>query len=213
MGGSFVKTCSSFKYGWFPGIVNMTGTTICQDSSMTGVILELPNCVSMNSNTLLGNYGNKNMTLVTPKLTTIGSDESNNNVFAWFNQAGIKWLVPIAKQTSNSGGVEGDVAYVAAGSGSSIVYVSNYTSPGNVSDLTAVTITATTLILNFTAPGATNGILNYQVWVNGHWHQNITSSGSTITGLTTGTTYKVEIKPVDTFYNKSKSNLINVTTL
>lgn len=212
MRGSFVKTCANFKYGWFPGIINMTGTTLCQDSSMIDVILEFPNCITMNSQTLLGNYNSKNITLVTPKLTNIGLDESNNNIFAWFNQKGIKWLVPIAKQTSNSGGVEGDVAYVAAGSGSSIVYVSNFTCPNNIINLSSGTITSTTVQLIFTAPSSVNGILNYQVWVDGHWHQNISASGDTITGLTTATEYSIEVKAVDIFYNKSISNTINLIT-
>jgi len=66
--------------------------------------------------------------------------------------------------------------------------------------------------LNFTAPSSTNAIDYYEVYVNGVFKNTITASGQYITGFSVNTTYTIELKPVDIFYNKSTSNTIAATT-
>jgi hypothetical protein len=85
--------------------------------------------------------------------------------------------------------------------------------PDAVSDLSTGTITATTVVLNFTEPSSTNAVLQYEVWVDGAFWQWITASGGAVTGLVTATNYDIQIKTADIYYNISGfSNNVNFTT-
>lgn len=199
---------------YFPGIIVQTGIAILQDI-FNPFILEMPNCTTVPDN-WLGNWqtysGTK--TVVLPKCTNFGTTKVNNNVFTNNGRQRMKLYVPISEQTSNAGGVEGDIAIVAGSTGSSIVYVPNYTKPSAIVNLTDGTITSTTIQLNFTPPSSTNTLDFYEVYLNNIYKGRITASGQTITALTTATLYKIEILAVDIYYNKSLvSNSINVTTL
>lgn len=211
---STFATASNLTRLYFPGIVTQTGINIFQDVANPN-ILEMPNCTSVPVG-WLGNYQTSSGTkiIALPKCASLGTNELNNSVFTANGSQRLKMYVPISKQTSNSGGVEGDVNFVATASLSSIVYVSNYTIPSAISDLSAGTVTSTSIQLNFTAPSSTNTIDFYEVYLNGVYKGKVTASGQTITGLTTATLYKIELLAVDIYYNKSLvSNSINVTTL
>lgn len=207
------KATSNFLYLYFPAIVNVTGSAIFQDKG-NGFKLEMPNCISL-PNSFFGNLfstTNKKV-LYVPRCTNFGTTKLNNNVFS-NNMNGIIYA-PISEQTSNSGGVEGDLAY-AISQGATVRYVTNFDLPNPATSLASGTITTTTVQLNFTAPtGSTNAIDYYEVWLNGvDSGKTVTASGQNITGLTTATTYDIELIAVDIFYNKSvKSNKITVTTL
>jgi hypothetical protein len=114
--------------------------------------------------------------------------------------------------TNNAGAPDGDIAY-AISQGAIVRYVTNFTAPSSITNLTAGFVYGTAIQLNFTAPtGNTNAIEFYECYVNGVYKNTITASGQYITGLSVNTTYTIELKPVDIFYNKSTSNLIAVTT-
>lgn len=199
---------------YFPGIIVQTGTAIFQDI-FNPFILEMPNCTTVPA-AWLGNWQTSSGTkvVVLPKCTNFGTNELDNLVIGANARQRMKLYVPISEQTSNAGGIEGDVAYVSGGTLSSIVYVPNYTKPNSVSDLTTGTITSTTIQLNFTPPSSTNAIDFYEVYLNNIYKGRITASGQNITGLTTATLYKIDILAVDIYYNKSLvSNSINVNTL
>lgn len=199
---------------YFPGIIVQTGQAIFQDI-FTPFILDMPNCTTVPAS-WLGNWetasGAKIVSL--PKCTNFGVDELNNSVFSYNGAKRTKLYVPISKQTSNAGGVEGDVAFVAGSTASSIVYVPNYTKPNAITDLSAGTITSSSVQFNFTAPSSMNTLDFYEVYLNGIYKGTVTASGQTISGLTTATLYKSTILAVDIYYNKSLvSNSVFVTTL
>jgi len=199
---------------YFPGIITQTGTTIFQDI-FTPFILDMPNCTTVPAN-WLGNWQTSSgtKTVVLPKCINFGTSKVNNSVFTPNGAQRMKLYVPISEQTSNSGGIEGDVSYVSGGTLSSIVFVPNYTKPNAIVNLTAGTITSTTIQLNFTPPSSTNTLDFYEVYVNNIYKGRITASGQTITALTTATLYKIEILAVDIYYNKSLvSNSINIYTV
>lgn len=208
--GSF-KATTKFLYLYFPGIITQTYQAFFQDK-LNGFKLEMPNCTSLPNN-FFGNLGmtTNETTLIVPRCTNFGTTKLNNSVFnIWMDG---KVYAPISEQTSNSGGVEGDLAY-AISNGATVSYVTNYTAPNPITDLSVGTITSTTIQANFTAPtGSTNVIDFYECWVNGVKKNNITASGQTITGLTTGTYYSIVLIAVDIFYNKSiNSNVVTATT-
>lgn len=150
--------------------------------------------------------------LYAPRCTSIGDTVLNNNVFRSGNLGGGKIYVDPSLQTINSGGVEGDIAYLATGN--TINYVTNFTAPNPVTTLSAGTIYNTAVQLNFTAPSSTNAIEYYELSLNGVLQtQRITASGQYITGLTPSTSYNITLIAVDIFYNKSVvSNSLSVTT-
>jgi len=149
--------------------------------------------------------------LYIPRVTTIGTTVLNNNVFR-ANTGKPKIYAHPSLQTINAGGVEGDLAFAIA-DGATVRYVTNFTAPSSITNLTAGFVYGTAIQLNFTAPtGNTNAIEFYECYVNGVYKNTITGSGQYITGLSLNTTYTIELKPVDIFYNKSTSNTIAVTT-
>ncbi|MEY3501810.1 MAG: hypothetical protein RL308_3483 [Bacteroidota bacterium] len=154
-------------------------------------------------------------TLYIPRCTSLGSTQGRNaGILTDSNLPNLKIYAHPSLQTSNGGGVEGDLAF-AISNGATVRYVTNFTAPSSITDLTSGTITSTSIQLNFTAPtGSANAIDYYEIWLNGvNSNKTITASGQYITGLTLNTTYNIELKPVDIFYNKSTSNNIIRTTL
>lgn len=116
--------------------------------------------------------------------------------------------------TSNTGAEEGDIAY-ARSQGATIRYVTNFTQPNAITNLSSGTIYNSAVQLNFTPPTSVNGVDFYEVYINGERinSKEIKNSGEFITGLTPSTNYNIRIVAVDMFYNKSEmSNTINVST-
>lgn len=114
-------------------------------------------------------------------------------------------------ETINNGGLEADLTYARDSRDAIIRYVTNFTAPNPITDLSVGTVFGTAVQLNFTTPISTNAIDYYELYVNGIYSKKIIS-GNYITGLSTNTSYAFEIIPVDIFYNKSTSNTVNVTT-
>ena len=132
-----------------------------------------------------------------------------------FDFNGIIYAHP-SLQTSNAGGLEGDLAYLLSlNTGATIRYVTNFTPPNPVTNLSTGTIYNTAVQLNFTPPTSVNGVDFYEAYINGERFNSkeIKNSGEFITGLTPSTNYNIRIVAVDMFYNKSElSNTVNVST-
>jgi len=133
----------------------------------------------------------------------------------------IMYLHP-SLETSDGGLRHASVVYWEDTRGAVIRYVNEFTAPNTVNDLSASSVTETSFNLDFTVPSVTvNAIEYYEVWIYddiNRWryftsHQEIVTTGGTILGLESGTTYRVEIKTVDILFNKSSfSNQITVRT-
>lgn len=160
-------------------------------------------------------FSNNLKILYAPRCTSIGNTVLNNNVFRSGNLGGGKIYVDPSLQTINSGGVEGDIAYLATGN--TIRYVTNFTPPNPITSLTTGTITSTSVQLNFTNPtGSTNAYDFCEIYkkdINGNWlYISEIASGDIVSGLTTGTTYDFKIVARDIFYNGTES-FITASTL
>ena len=146
-----------------------------------------------------------------PKMITAFGDSTGNDACFDINGTGALILNP-ALQTCNAGQPDGDLQN-AVTRGYSVRYVTNFTPPNAITDLSSGTIYNTAIQLNFTPPSSTNGVDFYECYVDGKLMNEIKNSGDFITGLTPNTAYKIEVKAVDMFYNKSDfSNAVNVTT-
>jgi len=85
--------------------------------------------------------------------------------------------------------------------------------PTAPSNLSASSITQTTLTLNWTASTDNVGVTGYDVYRNGSLLGSVTSNAANVTGLTAGTTYTFYVKAKDAAGNVSAaSNTISVTT-
>lgn len=151
-------------------------------------------------------------TVYTPSATSYGTTNGNDVVFRG-NYTGLRVYVNPALATNNAGSPDGDLSYLTGVSVGGIVkYVTNYTSPGVVSDLSVGNIYSEAIQLNFTPPSSANAIDFYEVFVDGIFKSRIKNNGDHINGLTISTSYTISIYAVDVFYNKSLSNSITVTT-
>lgn len=118
----------------------------------------------------------------------------------------------------------------AINKGGSVVSVANFTPPSSITDLSVSNITTTTVDVTFTPPSSTNDLEFYEIWLDDGTNnpmqlyfpknQELTASGQTITGLFSGTTYKLKLAACDEFWNGSGmgdtpsfSNEITFTTL
>ena len=168
---------------------------MCYNSSQNLKIVYMPLC------TTFGEYNSSNIFV---------GQTSNSSMFLNSTSALKLYLHP-SLATVNAGNPDPDILDVT-GRGGIVRYVTNFTPPNQITDLTVGTIYNSAVQLNFTPPTAVNGIDFYEVYVNGRYYQDIPSSGSVVTGLSTTNTYNIEVYAVDMFYNKSKSNAISVTT-
>ena len=144
----------------------------------------------------------------------INGQHQGTQVFRFnFDFNGVIYAHP-SLQTSNAGGLEGDLAYLLSlNTGATIRYVTNFTPPNTVTNLSTGTIYNTAVQLNFTPPTSVNGVDFYECYANGKLMNEIKSSGDYIAGLTASTNYNIRIVAVDMFYNKSElSNTLNVST-
>lgn len=149
-----------------------------------------------------------------PNCTNIGNPNVASNLMFGFTSITQKMYANTFLQTNNAGGVDATIQDGITNRGLQVVWVLNQTPPNPITNLSDSSITSTSVQLNFTAPtGSTNAIDFYEVWINGFPYQEISGSGGVVTGLTTATSYEIEVKPVDIYYNKSSSNKVTITTL
>ncbi len=177
------------------------------------VNLYMKNCTSIQNNCFDQNvYKFQTLkTLYIPNCTSFGTSAENNNLFR-SNISTCKIYAHPSMSTINGGGVEGDLAGMV---NSTIIYVTNFTAPNPVTDLSAGTIYNAAVQLNFTAPSSTNAIDYYECYADGVYKNNITASGGFIAGLTPSTSYNnITVIAVDIFYNKSvvSNSLSAITT-
>lgn len=187
---------SNFKYGYFPN---------------NGLLISSNQSFRLNKNTgylliYLGKIGGD----------YIGSSSFNNGNFTQIPYTNTEIFVPEFFETNNSGGVDADLSGEVIPNGGDVVFIgsTDYETQLPPTGLIVSSITTTTATISFTPPVSTNGILKYEVWVNGAFHDWITSSGDTIIGLESGTINLVKLKCADIYYNLSVfSNEITITTL
>ena len=123
--------------------------------------------------------------------------------------------------TSNGGGIDAGVAYFIS-KGGTVVWVANTTPSNDVNDLSASNILTTSVQLNFTPPASTNALDFYEVYIDDGTSnpiqlytvfKEISGSGQVLSGLTSETTYKIQVVACDEFWNRSgRSNEITITT-
>jgi hypothetical protein len=158
-----------------------------------------------------GKPKNRLKKLYIPLVTIIGTTTGNDSVFRSGNlNSGKIWANSIL-QTINSGGVEGDLAFLATGN--TVAYITDFTKPNQVTTLTSGKIYNTNIELNFAIPDTTNPIDYYEIYVDGVYRNDIKKNGDVISNLTPNTNYRINLIVVDVFYNKSVlSNTLNVLT-
>jgi hypothetical protein len=171
--------------------------------------VEIDNCIS------IGNEAFKGLTYLdifyAPNCTNLGTSSNNNDVFKSSKAAGSVYYFNPYLATNRAGATDGDVADLIS-RGADVRFVANFSLPNYITDLNADLITSISVSITFSIPTSTNAIDYYEVWLNGIYFQKLVSN--TVTGLTAGTFYKIELKAVDIFYNKSAlSNSITITTL
>lgn len=205
-GSTFANT-SQIKTIEFNGVLSILESEIL-GSNIEEVLLK--NCISSARQSL--QFASKLDIVYIPNCTILGVSPSvNNNVFVSI-KVGCKIYAHPSMATINSGGVEADLA-AAISAGAIVRYVTNFTAPSSITNLSVGTTYGTAIQLNFTAPtGSTNAIDYYECYANGVYKNTITASGQYITGLTLNTAYTFQLIPVDIFYNKSTSNVVSVTT-
>jgi hypothetical protein len=103
------------------GVINQTGTSIFQDMGSC-TLLDLPNCISVPVSFFGNWYPWIVKTVNIPKATSIGLSQANDSIFSTIGAATLTLNVSIINQTSNSGGVEGDVAFAIA-NGATVNYI------------------------------------------------------------------------------------------
>ncbi|MFC4815787.1 MULTISPECIES: endonuclease [unclassified Flavobacterium] len=87
------------------------------------------------------------------------------------------------------------------------------TAPSVPTNLAASNVTSTSLTLSWSASTDNVGVTGYDVYMNGSFKTSVTSTTSSITGLTASTTYSFTVKAKDAAGNSSaNSATFNVTT-
>lgn len=154
-------------------------------------------------------------TVYIPKLAILRSGSSaalNNFVFA-SNKTGFKIYASPLAQTSYLGGVDKDIAWAITNRSAIVRYVTDFTKPNAVIDLSVIPINSTSMKFQFTTPSSQNGIDFYEVYVNGVYKQELKASGDIISDFVENTSYAISLIAVDIFYNRSDlSNVINLST-
>jgi hypothetical protein len=142
------------------------------------------------------------MRVYIPKVRTF----TGGDVFYAINNTVTIYADPFL-QTSNGGAEDSQIAY-ARGRGATIIYVSDFTKPSEITDL-SYTTNGTDVTLTFTPPSSTNTLDFYEVYVNGFYKEEISGSGAVISGLSNGD--KVTVYACDEYYNISISNEVTIS--
>ena len=210
LGDNVFRETTKIKELNFKGIITLNGKFADRESQIQLVYLK--NCTSILGNFYNDFYPSKKVFYI-PSVTTLGATSGDNGVF--YNAATSANCTIYAHpslQTSNGGAPDGDLA-LAISNGATVRYVTNFTAPSPITNLSVGNVYGTAIQLIFTAPSSTNTIDYYEVWQNGvNTGKRITASGEYIVGLTLNTAYTFQLIPVDIFFNKSTSNTIAVTT-
>lgn len=217
IGGSYVIPNNAFSNfnSQFPNVLTyyidsglVTGIDNCFFGQTNVLRFDFLNVINVGQNTF---YNTKANRYYIPKCTSLGTP-LNNGIFFGIDANSKIYLNDVIR-TINSGSEDGDV--VAARSlGAIIRYVTDFTKPNAVTNLSVGLIYNTAVQLNFTPPAVSaNPIDFYECYANGKLQNEITASGQFITGLTPSTNYNITVVAVDIFYNKSVvSNVVNVST-
>jgi hypothetical protein len=169
--------------------------------------IDFPNCTSVLG--LVFAFSNIEIAYF-PKCNILGNTSGNDNVFSDATKLKIIYVNPFL-QTNNNGQPDGDLSF-AISQGIIVRYVTNFTVPNTITNLSAGAIYNTAIQLNFTAPISANAIDYYELYINGIYNKNITS-GQYLKELTANTSYTITVIAVDVFYNKSVvSNSLVVST-
>lgn len=135
--------------------------------------------------------------------------QSKNNIEIWADSI---------LQTINGGAEEPDIAWARANLAASITYdttPSNFdTTPDPITDLTITDIFAHEFRVNFTPPASVNGIICYEMILNGFTKAVEPAPGELFyNDVLDDTTHEVQIRTVDKYGNSSLSNIVTVQTL
>ena len=106
---------------YFPAIITLTGTSLFQDSAGP-TLFDLPNCTTLPIG-MAGNWNGTGKTLNFPSVVNYGPTQGNDAVFAGNNRNNVTINANSINQTSNGGGVEGDLQWVIDGGTATINWV------------------------------------------------------------------------------------------
>jgi hypothetical protein len=192
VGQRILANCAKLKRIYFPSLTNLCPT----NGGFAGDAFQNSNGIKR---------------LYIPKCTVIGTTTASEVILRSMSGLQRVYADPFLA-TNNGGSAEGDLtSLITAGK---VTYVTDFTPPNAITNLTVSNITTTSIQLNFTPPSSVNAIDFYEVYINDIFNKEITASGQTVTGLTSLTNYKVKVKVADIYFNISAiSNSINITTL
>lgn len=205
--------CSNLYLIDLPGVITCTSNYIGRDngthlSPYMNILLK--NCTSLPNDGAF--YESRANIIYIPNCLSLGSTAGYEQVFYRLLGSGRKIYVNPFLETCNGGSPDGDLTY-AISQGAIVRYITNFTAPNPISDLSAGTIYNSVIQLNFIPPSSTNAIEYYECYANGVLKNTITASGQYITGLTASTSYNITVIAVDIFYNKSAvSNSLSEST-
>ena len=138
-----------------------------------------------------------------PLCTSIGSSVLNNSVFRTAVVSRLTIYLNPFLATCNAGSPDGDVAALIS-NGAKVIYVSNFTAPNTITDLTCVNVYETAVEISFTTPYSLNGIDYYEIYLNGVFFKREYTNNFYLSNLQTLKGYSIQIISVDFFYNKSE---------
>jgi hypothetical protein len=158
-----------------------------------------------------------------PRCVSYGdSPSTNDEVFRDMIRNICTIYIDPSMLTVNNGGLEADLAYAESDRRATIIPVYNFTEPDNINNLSAGSITNSSVVLNFTPPNSLNALDFYEVWIDDGTNDvnliykpfsEIQTAGDTLSGLLSETDYIVKITACDIYYNRSDfSNEITFKT-
>jgi len=146
-----------------------------------------------------------------PNVINMGENALSNSVFYGIQRNSYIYAHP-SMATNNSGGPDGDLAYATTTAGAIVRYVTDFTLPNPISDLSVGAINSTSVELLFTEPYATNIIDYYDVYINGTYNCSCKPGQVYAQGLNPNTAYEIVAYAVDMLFNRSISNAVYATT-
>ena len=145
-----------------------------------------------------------------PNVTNMGGSTASNSVFYGIMPKSYIYVHP-SMATNNVGGPDGDLV-AATTAGAIVRYVTDFTLPEPISDVSVGVIHSTSVELIFTEPYAANTIDYYDVYIDGTYNCSCKYGQVYAQGLNPNTTYRIEVYAVDMFFNRSISNAVYATT-
>jgi hypothetical protein len=172
----------------------------------------LPNIITVGYNEFL-RLCSKLRIVYMPRCTQLGSHVGYTSCYVSTNRALIVHYANPFLQTNNGGGLDGDLQYLIDGGGE-VRWVTNFNGPEAIDDLIVTSNNGTSLELSWTAPvSSTNVIDFYEVYIGKKKIQMETGTTTILSGLIPGASYKIHVVTADYLYNRSYSNIIEVTTI